>query len=429
MAGSAPAVRAILACGLLATTACSSGSGVRPSGPAAWPEFRLNAANNPTIPGNLRTAWRVDTHAGISSSPSIIGSTVYVGNNGGALYAIDLRTGRVRWTYRTAAPLMTNPLIWHGLVIAGEGNAMGHSGDAQHPTMVGDSANSLFAIDAKTGRLRWHIPLAGSGMPTPAILGGILVHHNGAGLLSGIDPSTGNVRYTMDIVTVASMSAIMPLGPRRFVTNGGALGFENVVTERNASDGSAVWSTTFPADHWGFGDCPVAGDATNILCNYVVPPPRSTEFRPGIIGTEHAYAVDGRGKLRWDVALESGPMPARNLAAIPLALGHMLFFGSPVRPVFHALDTETGRVIWLARVRGIVRDGAVFKRGLLYFGDSSGYLWALDARTGAIIGVKKTRQRFSVGSPVIAGRTLVIGSNGGSVIAIPLDVVRSSHDR
>jgi polyvinyl alcohol dehydrogenase (cytochrome) len=122
-------------------------------------------------------------------------------------------------------------------------------------------------------------------------------------------------------------------------------------------------------------------------------------------------------------------MPSRNLAAIPLALGRMLFFGSPVGHVFHALDTETGRVIWLTHVRGIVRDGAVFKRGLLYFGDSSGYLWALDARTGAIVGVKKTRQRFTVGSPVIAGRTLVIGSESGAVIAIPLDVIRTSHDR
>ena len=36
--------------------------------------------------------------------------------------------------------------------------------------------------------------------------------------------------------------------------------------------------------------------------------------------------------------------------------------------------------------------------------------------------------RFNVGSPVVDGKTLFIGSDDGSVIAVPLDAIRSSHD-
>jgi hypothetical protein len=33
-----------------------------------------------------------------------------------------------------------------------------------------------------------------------------------------------------------------------------------------------------------------------------------------------------------------------------------------------------------------------------------------------------------VGSPVVVGKTLIIGSDSGSVMAVPLDLIRASHD-
>jgi outer membrane protein assembly factor BamB len=426
---SSVAARTLAASLALALSACGAPATgtlvVRP----AWTQYRLNGPNNPVLPGRLRVSWRVVTSGGISASPTLVGSTVYVGNNKGTLYAIDANSGHVRWTYRAHAPLMTNPLLWRGLVIVGEGDFQGHFGDDMHPTVVGSSTNSLFALDASNGALRWRVLLAGSGMPTPAIVGDVLVHHNGAGLISGLDPMTGRVEYTLDLISAASMSSIMPIAEKFFVTNGGALGFANLVTERSAADGALVWETKFPPEAWGFGDCPLAGDDKIAACDYVVPPRGSTVFQPGMPGAFRAYALNARdGSLLWDVLLEKGRLPFRNLAAVPLMIDRTLYVGSPVLRVMHAIDANTGRVRWRLAVRGLVRGGAVYKDGVLYFGDLAGYLWAVNARTGKPIGVKKMPVRFSVSSPIVAGETLIVGCRGGSVIAVPLDQIRSSHD-
>ncbi|MGB6519892.1 MAG: PQQ-binding-like beta-propeller repeat protein, partial [Candidatus Cybelea sp.] len=78
--------------------------------------------------------------------------------------------------------------------------------------------------------------------------------------------------------------------------------------------------------------------------------------------------------------------------------------------------------------RGAVKGGIVEVGGIVYFGDLGGYLWALDAKTGRVIGVKNMHTPFNVGSPIVVGRTLIIGSDSGSVIAVPLATIRSSQD-
>lgn len=421
----------VAAFAIAASIGCAAQSPQQPAATAQWTQFRLNGRHDATLPGTLRVSWRLETHGAFSSSPAIADATVYIGNNAGLLYAIDVRTGRPRWIYRATAPLMSNPLVWHGLVIAGEGNEVPWTADEKHPRVVGSTTNALVALDARSGRVRWSVPLAGSGMPTPAIVGGLLIHHNGGALLAAIDPDTGKVFYSVDLVSVASMSSILPLDGLRFATTGGAEGVTDVVTARNARDGSALWTAAFPRTHWGFGDCPAAGDGTRVFCNYVGPGNGVPEkYRTGVIGVQHAYAVDANdGTVVWDRALESGIVPQRNLAAIPLVRGRTLYFGGSIAPYVHALSVERGDVLWRARVRGSVKGGIAAKDGILYFGDHAGYLWALDARTGTAIGSKRMPTSFNVGSPVIDGNTLVIGSNSGTVIAIPLDVIRNSHDR
>jgi outer membrane protein assembly factor BamB len=142
------------------------------------------------------------------------------------------------------------------------------------------------------------------------------------------------------------------------------------------------------------------------------------------------YALDAStGRRAWDVSLESGVLPPRNEAAIPLLANGELFVGSAVAPFIHAIDPANGRLLWERRVRGVVKGGIVYVDGAIYFGDLAGYLWALDARTGSVVGDKNMNAPFNVGSPIVDGDTLIVGSNGGSIIACPLASIRYSHDR
>src|SRR5580700_4811166 len=82
-----------------------------------WVAFRMAPTNNVVIDGPLRTQWKVVTGGPISASPSISGSTLYVGNNHGTLDAIDVRSGNLVWSRHLSNALMSAPLLYKGLVI------------------------------------------------------------------------------------------------------------------------------------------------------------------------------------------------------------------------------------------------------------------------------------------------------------------------
>ncbi len=395
-------------------------------GPSTWTQFRLNLSNDPVIDGSLSATWYVSTGGPISASPTLVDGTLYVGNNAGWLYAIDAVSGATKWRFRVTDPLMSAPLVYGGSVIVGEGNEQSVGPMPTAPLYIGTNINALLAFDKDTGTLKWRTLLPGSGMPTPAIVNGTLIHHNGAGWITALDPSTGKKLYVRNLHSVASMSAILPIGTDRFITNGV---FDNVVWQLRVADGSTIWRTTFDPTASGFGDCPPVTNGTLVLCDYVAPVPPETYTLATTPAVERAYALDVKtGTKRWDVALESGILPPRNEAAIPLLAGGIFYFGSAVAPYMHALDPATGKVLWKWKARGPIKSGLVYQNGIVYFGDFAGYLWALDARTGKLVGDKKMGSGFNVGSPIIAGQTLIIGSRVGTVYAVPIATIRSSHD-
>jgi outer membrane protein assembly factor BamB len=222
------------------------------------------------------------------------------------------------------------------------------------------------------------------------------------------------------------MSAARPIEGERFVSAGQT---QNSVFAFNARDGSTAWSARLPLQASGVGDCPPAADGTRVFCDYLMPPDGYNQTGVGQLATQHLYALNARdGSMLWDVTTESGTVPPWNEASIPLVDKAMLFAGSSVAPWMHAFDVSNGRMLWRAPVRGVVKGGVVAKDGVIYFGDLSGYIWALDERTGHAIGTKHFNTSFNVGSPIIAGKTLIIGSNTGQIIATPLSAIRSAKD-
>ena len=395
--------------------------------PDAWTQFRLYGSNNAVLSGSLDTAWQLRTGGAFSSSPTIAGGILYAGDNDGNLYALDLRTGKAHWHVRVSNPLMSAPILYGDLVIVGEGDENSPQGSSpSHPIRVGAPPSALLAFDRATGALRWRIPLPGSGMPTPAVIDGVLVHHNGAGRVMGVDPRTGRILYDRNLHSIASMVAALPTGNGRFATTGVD---RNAVWLLDAKDGSVVWRADFSSIASGLGDCPPATDGKRLYCNYVMPPTSSVAVQTERQAVVRAYAIDLQtGKRVWDVLLDKGVLPKRNEAAVPLVSNGTLYFGSSVDNCMHALDAQTGALKWKQRTHGPVKGGAVEVDGTIYFGDMAGYLWALDARTGRVVGDKNMRTPFNVGSPVVAGQTLIIGSRGGTLSAIPLRVIRGAHD-
>jgi outer membrane protein assembly factor BamB len=392
----------------------------------AWTQFRLGPQNNAVVSGTLDASWRLETGGQISSSPTVGDGTIYIGNNDGALYAIDAASGRVLWTAHVPNPLMSAPLIYNDLVIVGEGDPTSRSSSPSEPMVIGQGPSALLGFNRFSGNMRWQTPLSGSAMPTPAIIDGILVNHDGAGWVNGVDPATGEKRYQHWLGSMSSMSSALPIGNGDFVTMGVG---SNAAWRVHADGGSIVWRSAFLRGASGVGDCPPVSDGRRIFCDYVAPvlPDKFTVI--GDLTIERVYALDAtNGGSVWDVALEAGMLGIRNEAAIPLIGGGKLYLGSALTPWMHALDPATGMLQWETAVRGVVKGGIVDVDDVLYFGDYAGYLWALDAKTGRVIGDKQMHTAFNVGSPIAVGRTLIIGSDTGAVIAVPLQAIRNAHD-
>ncbi len=293
---------------------CAMASEAPVESPSQWTQFRLRGTNNAVLRGTLSASWRIATAGGFSSSPTLVDGTLYAGNNAGQLFAIDPSDGKVRWTYRVANPLMSAPIVYGGVVVAGEGNE-NSPGNASpsHPIRVGAPPNALIGLSAQTGALIWRKDLPGTGMPTPAVVDGTLVHHNGSGTIFGVDPASGRTVYERNLHSIASMAAALPIGANAFVTSGVDT---NAVWALRAKDGTPIWRSLFSPVASGLGDCPSATDGVRIYCDYVMPPSSATPVQTERAAQLRAFALDVRtgkssGTLRWTPAFCPSAMKPR----------------------------------------------------------------------------------------------------------------------
>ncbi|MGE5175917.1 MAG: PQQ-binding-like beta-propeller repeat protein [Hyphomicrobiales bacterium] len=144
----------------------------------SW-DGRLYALDAAT--GRLRWSFQggedpvTHNQVGFQSSPAVADGVVYVGCRDAHVYAIDAATGRKRWDYPTSKSWVNaTPAVRDGLVYAG----------------TSDSAR-LFALDAKTGRLRFNFDAKAYVFSSPALAGDRMLAGCHNGTLYALDARTG----------------------------------------------------------------------------------------------------------------------------------------------------------------------------------------------------------------------------------------------
>lgn len=93
---------------------------------------------------SLRLAWAMEFPNAIRarSQPAIAFGAIFVGSADGTVYALDLKTGCARWTFKAGAEVRTGIVPFE----AGGGEAS---------LAFGDVIGRVYVIDAFTGALRW----------------------------------------------------------------------------------------------------------------------------------------------------------------------------------------------------------------------------------------------------------------------------------
>jgi len=394
-------------------------------------------------PSQPTLKWTFKTAGPIVASPAVADGIVYVASLSGHLHAVDRETGQEKWQFKSSRPIASSPAVVDGIMY------------------FVSSAGSLAALDVATGQPRWvyaieferrfeakglhGYPSPAQTIPdawdvftsSPAVADGRVFFGSGDGNVYAVDAARGVLlwKFTTGDVVHASPA----------VANG--------VVYVGSWDGNfyAIDAQT-GRQRWVFegGRDPVLHNQVGFQSSAAVVD--GTVY----VGSRdaHVYAIDAAtGRKRWDY-----PTSKSWVNGTPAVRDGTVYVGTSDSSRFMALDARTGRLKFNFDARAYVFSSAALAGPRAYFGCHNGYLYAIDAASGTLAWEFRTEgskrdpmklltaegrldrdafapvfgdfqdmyidfYRFTsivgiLGSPVIEGGVLYVGSLDGNLYAI-----------
>lgn len=370
----------------------------------------------PAAAGRLSLAWAFEFAGAIRarSQPAIAYGAVYVGSQDGTVYALDLKSGCVRWTFKAGAEVRT------GIVPFEEGSGA----SLARRLVFADVIARVYVVDARSGRLLWSRKVSehpnATITGTPAVAGGRLYVPLSAlevttaadpnyecctfrGAVVALDAARGSVVWTAYAIPEAARPVkTLPSGKRLFAPSGAPIWNSPEIDEKRGvlyvgtgdnysspandtsdavlafrlSDGALVWKFQATArDAWNVG-CMMALDHPNC-------PPENgpdLDFGAGLVlvhlangrdvlvapqksGVLFGLDPDQRGALLWKTAVGRGGIQGGIEFGVAVADGR-IFAGladmkdehtgrvlATGEPGMVAVDAATGKILWRTLAR------------------------------------------------------------------------------
>jgi len=345
----------------------------RPTPPASdWPGFQGGGALLGTAPFGpeppLGTAWTFRAKDAVEGGPAVVAGVVYVGDDGGTLYAIDLKRGEPVWTCKGLGPIATTPLVWKGRVY------------------VGDLDGGFHAIDARTGERAWRLETDGEIHSSANVAGGRIVVGSYDNCLYGIDPKTGDVAWKRETdnyvhCTPAVDDAIYIAGCDATLA---AFALDTGDREDTADLAAPAGAAPLPLD-----DVIVAATMTGTIL----------AFDRLTFEESWRYRADDGGFF-------SSPAAADGLVVIGSRDGKV-----------HAVRTATATAAWTFDAKSDVDSSPAVASGRVYVGAVNGRLYVLSLTDGRPLWSFNAGRAIR-GSPALADGCLVFGDASGAVTCL-----------
>ena len=129
---------------------------------------------------NVKRVWHQALKGGIYSTPVTDGKSLFIGDDVGVMYSLNLRSGKTNWSFDTGMRIVGSPAVSNGVVVFGSANY------------------NIYGLDAETGKELWHITTQQAVMGAATIHEGIAYIGGGDGRMFAIDIKTGKVKWTFD---------------------------------------------------------------------------------------------------------------------------------------------------------------------------------------------------------------------------------------
>ena len=320
-----------------------------PSNEALRPDFSINDQYP-----QVTRAWHKALKGGLYSTPVTDGTSLFIGDDVGTFYSLDLQTGETNWTFDTGMRIVGSPAVADGVVVFGSANY------------------NIYGLDAKTGHQLWSYTTNQAVMGAATIHEGVAYIGGGDGRMFAFELQSGALQWSFDQLKNYVLTRPLVYGDKLYF---GA--WDTYFYALHLKDGSLAWKWSngksnpklSPASVW-----PVAADGKI----FITAPDRYFTCLDAETGAEiwrtKEYKVretvglseDGKtvySKCMWDtvVAMDATTMvPVTRWAshadfgyehnpAMPLEKDGVLWVGTK-NGLLLGMDAATGKVLWRHKI-------------------------------------------------------------------------------
>ncbi len=283
--------------------------------PRPWPTYGYDVARSHISPYDhrppYRRVWSIDAHDTLEFPPTVGFGHVYLAQQKGLFFALNAKTGRVRWRKSTKRCAASSPTIGQKVVY------QAYMDFVPCPQGRAGASGFLIAWNAATGRTKWKF----TGAPiesSPLLRGGRLYFGSWDHNVYAVNADTGKRVWSFQ-------------------------GDEQVNT------GAAYWKRTIY----------IASDAGTL------------------------YALNARtGKLRWSAQSGSKFGGAREFFyATPTIAYGRVYIGN-TDGTMYVYGARSGKLLWARPLGSYIYGAAAVWKRRVFVGTYDGKLYALDAATG-----------------------------------------------
>jgi outer membrane protein assembly factor BamB len=130
-----------------------------------------------------RVRWRYHTRGAIKGAAALSGRRLYVGSYDGHVYCLDARTGKLIWRHASQ-----RRLGHHGRFYSTPALAYGR-------VYIGSTDGKVYSFGATTGKIRWSHHTGGYVYGSPAVWHGLVLVGSYDGVFYAFDAATGDIRW------------------------------------------------------------------------------------------------------------------------------------------------------------------------------------------------------------------------------------------
>ncbi|WP_254862834.1 PQQ-binding-like beta-propeller repeat protein [Halovivax gelatinilyticus] len=289
-------------------------------------------------------------HGQAKSSPQVIDGTVYAGFRIGRIYAIDSSTGDDEWFFEPDRYELSSPTVAKNAVFFGTGAVVPDGGE-----YVGRDLG-IYAVDRTSGERLWRFETDGAVDSSPAVVDGVVYVGCDDNTVYAIDAHEGTDRW-------------------QFQTGDSVTGSPTVV------DG-----TVYVGSH-----------------------------------DSRLYAIDSTsGTDTWEYETD-GP-----IRSTPTVADDVAYVGSDDGSLY-AIDTANGSREWRFQTGDAVESSPTVVGQTVFVGSNDGSLYAVDTRDGSEVWRFETTRSIT-SSPTVVDGIVYVGSQDSTVYAVHAGVPGSSGD-